>query len=199
MFTIRRAEPGDVDGAISALGEAFARDPLMLHLFRESPECARAGAEGFFSILLRARLALGMPAFVLVNDGKVQGAAMGYDADRPAWPQPLADEMQRFEAGTPGFAARVDAYGRLADAHEPAEDHYYLGVIGVHPSLQGKGAGTTLLDAFCAPSFADPRSHGVYLETASAAGLRFYVRNGFERRGEGSLDGTPVWCLYRRT
>ena len=181
------------------LGDAFAQDPLMLYLFHEYPEGPRTGAMEFFSILLRARIALDMPAYVLEQDGKVLGAAMGYDTSRPKWPKALAEEMTRFETETPGFAARVAAYAEIGDTHEPAEAHYYLGVIGIHPSLQGKGAGTALLDAFCAPSHDDSKSHGVYLDTTNASSLAFYYSKGFALRGEGSLDGAPVWCVFKRT
>ncbi|MFT3722338.1 MAG: GNAT family N-acetyltransferase [Hyphomonadaceae bacterium] len=199
MFKVRRAASGDVGAAIAALGDAFAEDPLMLYLFHENPQGIRAEAMGFFSILLRARIALGAPAYVLERDADVLGAVMGYDTSRPAWPEDLAEEMRQFEASVPGFAARIGVYGKLAEDHEPKEDHYYLGVIGVHPSLQGKGAGKALLDAFCQPSRADPKSSGVYLETASASSLEFYYRNGFELSGEGALDGAPLWCVYKRT
>jgi hypothetical protein len=118
MFRVRRVETGDIDTAISVLGDAFAQDPLMLYLFHESPHGARAGAMGFFSILLRARIALEMPAYVLEQGDEILGAVMGYDASRPEWPAPLADELRRYEADTPGFAARLDAYGKLADAHQ---------------------------------------------------------------------------------
>jgi GNAT superfamily N-acetyltransferase len=154
---------------------------------------------GFFSILLRARIALDMPAYVLQQGDDVLGAVMGYDTSRPDWPAPLAEEFDRFQADTPGFAARLVAYGDICDEHQPGEDHYYLGVIGVHPSLQGKGAGKAMLGAFCALSHADPASNGVYLETASTSSLQFYYSKGFELRGEGSLDGAPVWCVYKRT
>ena len=199
MIEIRRAEPADVDAAVAALAEAFAQDPLMLYLFKENPDGVRAGTSGFFSILLRVRLALDMPAYVLTQGGKVLGAAMGYDTSRPAWPEPFAEEWRAFKARTPGFVARLGAYAAICEAHEPREDHHYLGVIGIHPSLQGKGAGKALLDAFCAPSLVDEASHGVYLEAASASSLQFYYRNGFELRGEGSLDGAPVWCVFKRT
>ena len=56
-----------------------------------------------------------------------------------------------------------------------------------------------MLDAFCAPSRTDPKSHGVYLETASPSSLQFYYRNGFELRGEGRLDAATVWCVYKPT
>lgn len=199
MFTIRRAVIGDLDAAIAVLGDAFAQDPLMLYLFHEYAKGPRTGAMAFFSILMRARIALDMPAYVLEQDGRILGAAMGYDTSRPKWPAELADEMSRFETETPGFAARVGAYAAIGDAHEPDVPHYYLGVIGIHPSLQGKGAGTALLDAFCAPSQADAKSNGVYLDTTNPASLAFYYGKGFELRGEGSLDGAPVWCVFKPT
>lgn len=199
MFKVRKAESGDVGAAIAALGDAFAGDPLMIYLFHESPGGVRAGAMAFFSMLLRARIALETPAYVLQQGDEVLGAVMGYDTSRPLWPAPLVEEMRRFKTDIPGFAARLDAYADLADAHEPDKDHYYLGVIGVHPSLQGKGAGKALLEVFCALSLADAKSHGVYLETASASSLQFYYANGFELQGEGRLDVTPVWCVYRPT
>lgn len=43
----------------------------------------------------------------------------------------------------------------------------YLGVIGVHPTLQGRGAGKALLEAFCAPSCTHCLSSSVYLDTTS--------------------------------
>ncbi len=199
MFKVRNAESGDVDGAVAALGAAFANDPLMLYLFRDHPDGVRAGVMAFFSILLRVRIALDMPAYVLQHGDDVLGAVMGYDTSRPAWPASFVEEWRQFEDGSPGIATRMAAYEKICDAHQPDDAHYYLGVIGVHPSLQGKGAGKAMLDAFYALSHADVASHGVYLDTANPRSLQFYDDNGFERRGEGSLDGTPVWCVFKRS
>lgn len=199
MLEIRNAQPEDVGGAVAALGDAFAEDPLMLHLFRENPAGVRAGATAFFSILLKARIALGMPAYVLWQADGVAGAVMGYDTSRPAWPATITEEWMRFEASIPGFAERLAAYDGICEVHQPSDDHYYLGVIGVHPSAQGKGAGKAMLDAFCALSDADPRSRGVYLDTANPGSLQFYYNNGFELRGEGRIGASPLWCVYKRT
>lgn len=199
MFEVRPACAGDVEAAVSVLADAFAADPLMAYLFGDAPGGPRASVLTFFSILLRARLDLEMPAFVLRCDGEILGAAMGYDTSRPVWPAPLAEEWLRFETGAPQLAARLAAYDRICETHQPSEDHYYLGVIGVQPSLQGQGAGKVLLDAFCQGSRADRRSHGVYLDTTNPGSLRFYYSKGFELRGEGRLDATPVWCVWQPT
>lgn len=199
MFEVRSAKSGDVDAAVAVLGAAFAPDPLMAYLFGDDPRGLRASVMAFFSILLRVRLELDMPALVLERDGEVLGAVMGYDTLRLAWPAGLAEEWRRFEISAPALAARLAAYEDLCTAHQPGEDHHYLGVIGVHPSLQGKGGGKAMLEAFCAGSSADGRSHGVYLDTANPGSLEFYYRNGFELRGDGRLGLTPVWCVWRPT
>lgn len=199
MFLVRPADSRDINGAIAALGDAFAEDPLMLYLFEKNPNGVRAGILPFFTMILRARIALGMPIYVLQHKDHVLGAAMGNDTTRPAWPPALAEEWAQFENAVPDFSVRLAAYEKLCEVHEPSEDHYYLGVIGVHPSLQGKGAGKALLDAFCQRSQADAKSHGVYLDTSNPSSLRFYRNNGFELRGEGALDGAPLWCVYRPT
>lgn len=199
MFEVRKAKSGDVDAAVAVLGAAFAPDPLMAYLFGDDPRGLRARTEAFFSILLRVRLELDMPAFVLARDGEVLGAVMGYDTLRPAWPAGLAEEWRRFEASVPALADRLAAYEDICTACQPGEDHHYLGVIGVHPSIQGKGGGKALLEAFCADASADGRSRGVYLDTANPGSLQFYFRNGFALRGEGRLGLAPVWCVWRPT
>ncbi len=122
---------------------------------------------------------------------------MGYNTEPPEWPAPFEREWAMIESNTPGVAERFDAYERIVTLHRPTDPHYYLGVIGVHPSAQGRGAGKALLDGICQLSCADPLSSGVYLETASPDSLKFYYRCGFVLAGEGDIDGSPLWCLFR--
>lgn len=196
-MTIEDAKTADVEPAAEALRAAFAHDALIAYFFRTCPEGVGPASSRFFSLLLRVRIALAMPALVLREEERVLGAAMGYDSERPTWPEPFAEEWSRLEADTPGLAGRMAAYEALCRAHEPAAPHYYLGVLGVEPSVQGRGAGKALLEAFCRRSALDPLSAGVYLDTANPASLEFYLRNGFVVRGEDDLEGTPLWCVYR--
>ena len=191
------AGPGDVDAAVQALAAAFAADPLIAYFFRTHPEGVGFASRQFFSLLLRLRMTLGMPALVLKQDERVLGVAMGYDTERPAWPEPFADEWTRLEEETPGLSGRLATYEAFSRSHEPPAPHYYLGVLGVHPSVQGRGAGKALLAAFCRRSAADPMSAGVYLDTANPSSLEFYLRSGFALRGEDDLEGTRLWCVFR--
>src|SRR4051812_23738289 len=79
---------------------------------------------------------------------------------------------------------------------KPSAPHYYLGVIGVDPDMHGRGIGMQLLKSFCDLSGSDPRSCGVYLETAQESNLAFYERAGFAEAGRGSLGDATLWCMY---
>ncbi|MBK8543473.1 MAG: hypothetical protein IPL62_07790 [Caulobacteraceae bacterium] len=67
------------------------------------------------------------------------------------------------------------------------------------PPFKAKAPAKLCSITFCERSRADPKSRGVYLETANPASLQFYYKNGFELCGEGNLDGAPLWCVYKRT
>jgi GNAT superfamily N-acetyltransferase len=187
----------DLDAATACSASAFAGDPLMQYFFAGSPIGVQAASARFFRLLMRVRLALGMPALVGRHGDSIVGFAMGYDTSPPEWPPELVAEWDAFEAAIPGVSERFAGYERIADRYRPERPHYYLGVIAADPGVQGRGVGKAMLGAFCDASDADPRSTGVYLETGSAASLAFYLRNGFLLRGEDSLGSGRLWCVFR--
>lgn len=62
--------------------------------------------------------------------------------------------------------------------HDPMNQHWHLGPVGVLPSHQGKGIGTNLLSRFCQE--VDACLSPAYLETDSDKNVQFYERFGFE-------------------
>lgn len=197
--TLAPAGHADIGPATACAAAAFAADPLMHYFFSASPAGVRATSAEFFTLLMRARLALGMPALVARQGDAVVGLVMGYDTAPPEWPDDLGQAWEAFERGIPGVVDRFNAYEQVADRYRPAQPHYYLGVIGVDPAVQGTGLGKSLLGAFCGKSTSDTRSSGVYLETGSPGSLGFYLRNGFVVKGEEDLGGTRLWCVFRPT
>jgi ribosomal protein S18 acetylase RimI-like enzyme len=190
------AERADLDPAVEALGAAFAADPLISFLFAPAQERRDECAREFFRLLLSARLECSMPALIAREGQRILGAVMGYDTSRPDWPAPLRERWERLMTGVPALVERLGRYESLADTYMPPEPHYYLGVLGVAPGEQGRGIGSTLLASFCSLSAADPRSAGVYLETANPANLPLYRRGGFAVTGEGTLGAATLWCMY---
>jgi len=192
---ITAASPADIDKAVTCLATAFERDPITGFLLQQGP-VYRDRVTRFFSLLMRARMALGMPVFVARGANGIGGAVMGYSTVRSEWPVPLTEEWARFEDAIPGLTDRMAIYDEVATRFKPAAPHYYLGVIGTDPSLQGSGIGTQLLKTFCEVSASDPLSSGVYLETAQASNLKFYERSGFAETGRGNLGDATLWCMY---
>lgn len=185
----------DLDQALNCLATAFARDPITGFLLQTGPGYHERVTQ-FFSLLMRARIALQMPAIVARDATGIHGAAMGYATTHPAWPSALSEEWDRFEKSIPGMSDRMAVYEGVAAKFKPAAPHYYLGVIGTDPNLHGRGIGTQLIKAFCDASANDPLSSGVYLETAQPSNLKFYERAGFVETGRGSLGDATLWCMY---
>ncbi|MGM9484394.1 GNAT family N-acetyltransferase [Roseateles sp. NT4] len=194
---ITAAAPSDIEAAVARLAAAFENDPITGFLLQTGPGY-RERVTQFFSLLMGARLALGMPVLVARDAAGVHGTAMGYTTARPVWPKPFADDWDHFENAIPGLRERMAVYDEIADKGKPAEPHYYLGVLGLDPVLQGRGIGMQLLQAFCERSAADSRSAGVYLETANPSNVSFYQRAGFEETGRGGLGDATLWCLFLR-
>jgi hypothetical protein len=196
---VRTVTRNDIEPVVEALVSAFAGDPLIGFLFGDGREQESHVGE-FFRILLEVRVTLGMPAFCAEEGGVIVGAVMGYDASRPTWEEGHTEKWTRLMAAAEGLDSRLREYGNLADKFEPSLPHYYIGVIGVRAGKKGSGIGGALLEVFCDASSKNVKSGGVYLETASEASLRFYLKNDFELRGEGILGkNTRLWCVFRAT
>lgn len=193
---ITPSTPADIEATARCLTATFADDPVTGYFFQTVPEHRQACLARFFTLLLRARLALAMPVLAARDGDRIVGAAMGYDTARPEWPAALDAAWNEMEASVPGMAERTAHYGAVSAPGEPPVPHYYLGVIGTDPGWQGRGVGRALLAAFCERSASDPKSRGVYLETATPANLPFYARAGFVQTHRAALGAGTLWCLY---
>jgi ribosomal protein S18 acetylase RimI-like enzyme len=194
-MTVTAAVPSDLHKAVACLTAAFAHDPITGFVLQTGQGYSGRLTQ-FFSLLMRARLALQMPVLVAQGTSDIHGAVMGYTTLHPAWPADITEEWGLFEKATPGIAERLSAYEEIAEKFKPPVPHYYLGAIGVDPTAQGRGIGAQLLKSFCDRSAADHSSCGVYLETAKASNVAFYERAGFVETGRGMLGSNTLWCMY---
>jgi ribosomal protein S18 acetylase RimI-like enzyme len=192
---ITAATPSDLEQAIGCLTAAFAEDPITRFLLQPGP-CYRDRLTTFFSLLMRARIALDMPVLVARDAIAIHGSVMGYATTRSSWPKAVAEDWDHFEKDIPGFTDRMAVYDEIAERYKPSLPYYYLGVIGVDPAMHGLGIGVQLLKAFCALSASDRLSCGVYLETANPLNVLFYERAGFVVTGRGSLGNATLSCMF---
>jgi predicted N-acetyltransferase YhbS len=79
--------------------------------------------------------------------------------------------------------------------HDLTDSHWHLGPVSVERDLQGKGAGSALLKAFCDRT--DSAGVLAYLETYKSENLRLYERFGFEAVTEDDVIGVRNWFMAR--
>ncbi len=79
--------------------------------------------------------------------------------------------------------------------HDPVEQHWHLGPIGVLPTHQGIGIGTILMDRFCTE--VDACRANAYLETDFDKNVRFYEKFGFTVVSESEIFGVKNRYMLR--
>lgn len=99
-------------------------------------------------------------------------------------------------ASTRRFMNLADYSGELHTSHAKRL-HWYLLLVGVEPTRQGKGIGSELLNPFLKKLDAD--GFPCYLETWNERNLRFYERHGFKIvvEGQSPRSGLQVWGMWR--
>lgn len=195
--TVRPYTSADQREVIATLARAFSIDPLfdffsrdLLHEHRLLPS--------LFSAYMAELRSFGR-AWVATVDGRPRGYA--------GWlpPGTLPRSTGR-ELGVALRALPVVVRGRhtlggarlLAETERrhPRGEHWYLQLLGVDPTMQGRGCGAALIE----PGLAAADADGLfcYLETQKESNLAWYARFDFEVSDTISLTGIPpVWCMTR--
>ncbi|HEY8584255.1 MAG TPA: GNAT family N-acetyltransferase [Capillimicrobium sp.] len=184
----------EVPEAGAVLARAFADDPLWTFLFGPRPlRVARVACTG----LLRDHHRHGRVDAARDEAGRVVGVA--------AWLPPGAFPLglRRELAGAPTWAKVGLLRPRSAprairsvialDALHPDEPHWFLSLLGVDPSWQGRGVGSRLLPPVL------EQAGLVHLDTSKPANLPWYRRFGLEPVEQiVSVPGAPPsWALRR--
>ncbi len=86
---------------------------------------------------------------------------------------------------------------RIERKHPARPGHYYLAVVGVEPSAQGRGLGSKLM--YPVLSEADAGGVAAYLEASTPRSRALYERHGFEVVEEIRLprSGPAIWRMWR--
>jgi ribosomal protein S18 acetylase RimI-like enzyme len=185
----RRAKPEDADPLARLFTAAFLNDPIMDWMARTGSK-RTSGLEAFFLRLLHRRA---IPAGeVWMSDG---GAActIWLPPGVSAWPAGVVAQLRLL----PLFV-RLCGFGRLARGGElsgamekahPGLPHFYLFFMAVHPSFQGKGLGSAILEATL--KHVDRAGMPAYLENSNLKNARLYERAGFLARENIAPEGAP--------
>lgn len=195
----RRLAPSEIGQAASLLARGFQDDPLFAYLLPDPDRRARL-APGLLGSLVRYG----------VRYGVVESTTEGIDGGA-VWLPPggttmspgrmlrtgvMAAPLGLGAAGLVRFAAFIKT---TEDAHAQAVagPHWYLNLLAVEPTRQGRGLGGRLLRPGLAR--ADQARVPAYLETHNPDNVRFYRRHGFEVVVEETVPrgGLVFWGMRR--
>jgi GNAT superfamily N-acetyltransferase len=188
---VRRGDAADRAAAVGVLVRAFEADPLLRWVF---PDDWPARGTAFFGHLFDTRLTGGEIRVTRdVSAVSLWNRPGGNTLDPAEWDRSWARASAGF---TEDELERWRRFVDTVNPHTPAEEHWYLGVLGTHPDRQGEGLGSRVVRDVL--EIADADGAPAYLETATESNLGFYARLGFDIRDDSSIPGGPrIWGLWR--
>ena len=179
---IREASSDELARVVSVQVLAFGSDPIMRWLYPDAQSYLLyypAFVEAF-----AGRAFEHSTAYVADDFG---GAAMwlppGIHADAAAVRAVWRDTVEG------SVLDEISAVIEEMERHHIDEPHWYLPMIGVDPSRQGKGMGSALLRH--ALSKCDEASLPAYLEASKPANVPLYERHGFNVVGTIQVGSSP--------
>jgi ribosomal protein S18 acetylase RimI-like enzyme len=187
--SLRHATTEDVPRLKTVLAEAFFDDPVLSWLMPNDRK-RLAHLRRYFGIELR-HLALARGRVWTTSD--LAGAALTLSPGK--WRSPL--RVTLLEGSAFGLhvtrAARMGAAIEWRHVHGP---HYYVRDVGVLPSMQGRGLGSTLMG----PTLerCDREGLPAYLEASSERNAALYERLGFRITSVLRVGSCPPLRLMLR-
>ena len=187
--TIKTASTSDEAAALAVLVLAFGADPATRWTW-PSPDEYLQHFPIFAGILGGKAFTHGSAYFA---DGYA-GAALWLPPDVEPDDDALNALMQRTSAAP---LEDISALFAQMEGYHPREPHWYLPLIGVDPSQQGKGFGVALMKHGLVPC---DRDHApAYLESSNPKNVPLYERHGFTSLGTIQVGTSPpIFPMLRR-
>ena len=185
-FQISLMEHHDLQQSAKVLSIALLKNPLHLGVFLGHGEQARLDIENMFSGLFQNRPGI---VFLAKDHEKILGvmrmtSCIGSVSDHAD----VCEDDNDIEW-------RKSVWLKEWAQHDPIEQHWHLGPIGVLPTHQGFGIGSILMKRFCQE--VDACKAKAYLETDLDKNVRFYEKFGFSVVSESEIFGVKNRYMLR--
>jgi len=184
--------------AVDLLVAAFADDPGYRHFANAARSDYRHRLRLWFREGTAVQEASGQPVLGVLDGGQLAGVAV---IQAPGASFPVLAQVRWLLTLSwqisPLTTWRTYRNMRATVRCHPADPHYYLPILGVHPNHQGKGFGRLLLDELHARSERHPASTGVCLETENPANVAMYRHFGYRVTHRLTVGRLPVTVMFR--
>ena len=196
---LTRLSMNDIDWATELLTEAFLNEPPVPQLFHEP--WRKQHANCFMKCSCAYALLFGECHTTPQRDGVALWLLPGKTAMTQGRMYQAGMLSAPFKLGLIAFSRLMRFASHTDKFHKEAAPmpHYYLFVLGVKPSVQGKGAGGFLLKNML--ERIDREKMPAYLETQKQSNVGLYQRYGFEVTAHGAvpkLAELENWGMLRK-
>jgi ribosomal protein S18 acetylase RimI-like enzyme len=180
----------DEDRAIATITMAFSSDPVTRWVFRDA-NLYLTYWPGVVKAFGGAALETGTADSVDDYGGVALWLPPGVGSDEATMGVLIAEAVAATDQ------PEVDDFMEQMGEFHPTESHWYLPLIGVDVTKQGRGYGSALLDH--ALKRCDRDRLPAYLEATSPLNKALYERHGFEEVGVIQAGSSPPMWPMRRT
>ncbi len=186
------------DQIVHMLALAFENGPGISKICKAEGEELRRRLRLLFRAGSAMQAAANQPILILMKEDRTIGVAVFQEpgSDFPLWAQFRWLLQVSFGIG-PLVAWRIGQNSQILERHHPPEPHYYLTLLAIHPSFQGRGYARFLLDALHRCSEAHSISRGIYLETANPKNVKLYEHFGYHLMMQLDLSGIETFLMFR--
>jgi GNAT superfamily N-acetyltransferase len=175
--------------AVATLTMAFSSDPIMRWLWPDA-----AAYLGAFPGLVAAMAGGAFDSGTADADPDIAGVGLWLPPGGVSDEETMVALFQETVLGS-RQAETFDILGQM-DEYHPKGTHWYLPIIGVDPSQQGRGTGSALLRHALARC--DQDRLPAYLEASSERNKVLYARHGFEEIAVIQAGSSPpLWPMLR--
>lgn len=179
---VRVAQAPDEPRLLTTLTLAFASDPPVRWLYPDPDQYLRCFPR-FARAFGGGAVALGTACYTAGFAGCALWFPPGTGPDDEALSETMADTIPQHRHGE--VFAVLEAMGAV----HPTEPHWYLPLIGVDATVQGRGQGSALLREILA--VCDRDGLPAYLEATSPRNIALYRRHGFRPLPPLRIEGCP--------
>ena len=183
-ITISFMEKGDIEKSARVLSIAMLDNPIHYAVFQSADEKARIEIEKDFLSLLNDNPGI---VFIAKEKRNIIGVMR-----MQSYSGRDTSQIKKIPKDESSFEWRKSIWQSEWASHEPEDQHWTLGPVGVLPTHQGGGVGTTLMKRFCTE--VDACQASAYLETDKELNAAFYEKFGFKTSSESLIF--DVKCHY---